>query len=457
MKDYYVYLYLNPNKPEKSKIEKLGIELEFEPIYVGKGKKDRYLHHIKHVTSDNFVNSGNKLKHNTILKILKNTDIEKYKNEYIIKVKENLSNEEALKLEYDIMVQYGTVLDIENDENFGPLTNMSVCGKINPVLNGKNNPMYGKPLFNIWEEKYGENEANKRLEQLKHTLSKSNTKRWEKFKTTDDFIYWKENLSERLKEIHAKRKYERNINRLSSLLHLNKLKIDNFYGLNNEIYSEFISHFKNIDQIIKIKDYLFIEEYTQKAEALLYKNSKKNFYNRWICELGIDQASEKIKKYQNKIGDNTKRLWKKEEYREKRARSLQQYWKNLSSEERKKQSKNKQHGWKKFKNKLGESGYEDYLNGHVRGKNNPMYGQGHKLKGSKNGKAQQWIIHTPEGSKYYCDGTFTKFKKEVLRKYKPQPHRKYFKEIIEKDIEIEGWYFKKVDKNFNNNEYKKYE
>jgi len=84
---------------------------------------------------------------------------------------------------------------------------------------------------------------------------------------------------------------------------------------------------------------------------------------------------------------------------------------------------------------------------------------GNLVSGNKNGKAVQWIIHLPNGTKYYCDGTFKKFCRTILRKYKPQPHRKYMNEILKLDVPVNGWYFKKVNDSFNYSEknYIKYE
>ena len=63
----------------------------------------------------------------------------------------------------------------------------------------------------------------------------------------------------------------------------------------------------------------------------------------------------------------------------------------------------------------------------------------------------------PSRERYYCDGNFKKFCKENLRGIKPQPHRKYLKQITETDKPFNGWYFKKVDRSFNKTNYKIYE
>jgi len=55
MKRYYNYIYLDPFKPGKFEYRYLNFCLLYEPFYVGKGTKDRYLHHISEcIQNDNF-------------------------------------------------------------------------------------------------------------------------------------------------------------------------------------------------------------------------------------------------------------------------------------------------------------------------------------------------------------------------------------------------------------------
>jgi len=72
-------------------------------------------------------------------------------------------------------------------------------------------------------------------------------------------------------------------------------------------------------------------------------------------------------------------------------------------------------------------------------------------------RSTQWIIHMTNGEKYYCDGSFKRFCKDMLSKFKPQPHRKYLLEVIKYDKPINGWYFKKVDRKINTKNYIIYE
>lgn len=62
----------------------------------------------------------------------------------------------------------------------------------------------------------------------------------------------------------------------------------------------------------------------------------------------------------------------------------------------------------------------------------------------------------PDNKKYYCDGTLKKFREVELKDVKPNPIRRLI-HLKADDINIGGWYFKKVDRNFINNGYIIYE
>ena len=74
-----------------------------------------------------------------------------------------------------------------------------------------------------------------------------------------------------------------------------------------------------------------------------------------------------------------------------------------------------------------------------------MYGKGYKLEGSKNGRSKKFLIFTPWNEIFYCNGTYKKFCEEYCKEISPNPARKYFKEIRNKDKEIEGWYIKEIE------------
>lgn len=135
---YYVYAYLDPRKPGKYVYG--DYEFEYEPFYVGKGKKSRYLYHL----SDNYINPFKINKINKIRKVLGIDPI-------IIKIRENMKESEAYELESYLIQSIGKIID-----GNGSLTNMCNVGdfkirtskefrkKLSDRNKGKNNPNYGK-------------------------------------------------------------------------------------------------------------------------------------------------------------------------------------------------------------------------------------------------------------------------------------------------------------------------
>ena len=96
---YYVYIFFDPRKPKNLIIE--NIEFNYEPFYIGKGKKSRITRHLKENKK-----SHNELKYN-ILNSIKSEGLEPI----IIKIKENLTEIEALKLEEKLINQFGRRID----------------------------------------------------------------------------------------------------------------------------------------------------------------------------------------------------------------------------------------------------------------------------------------------------------------------------------------------------------
>ena len=111
MNIYYVYAYLDPRKPDKFKYGEY--EFEHEPFYIGKGKNSRLTRHLMGY------DGTNPIKKNKINRIIKDGF-----NPIIVKIRENLTNEESLELEIDIIKSIGRVT-----RKSGPLTNFSKGGE----------------------------------------------------------------------------------------------------------------------------------------------------------------------------------------------------------------------------------------------------------------------------------------------------------------------------------------
>ena len=142
--DYYVYMYYDGETP----------------IYVGKGKGQRYKVHLKKFLK---TDKG---------KIPFYDKLHKMKNEGktpIVKIIEyNLSETEALIKEKEHSDKIGTIF-----KNTGPLFNYNECGVKNPILRGEKNHMYGKSLFKIWVDKYGHKIAREKIKDYNEKMSQS--------------------------------------------------------------------------------------------------------------------------------------------------------------------------------------------------------------------------------------------------------------------------------------------
>lgn len=111
--EYYVYIYLNPLKPGNFEYKKFNFE--FEPFYIGLGKKNRINRHI----NDAKYHKKKSLKDNIILKILKN-NIEPIR----FKLYDNITLESASRLERYLIHLIG-----RRDLNKGSLANLTDGGE----------------------------------------------------------------------------------------------------------------------------------------------------------------------------------------------------------------------------------------------------------------------------------------------------------------------------------------
>lgn len=110
MNVYYVYAYLDPRKPGKYEYE--DYSFEYEPIYIGKGTKSRILKHLKNEKINPIkINKINSIKKEGLLPIL-------------VKIIDNISNEESLEIEKNLIKIIGRYCKKE-----GPLTNYSPGGE----------------------------------------------------------------------------------------------------------------------------------------------------------------------------------------------------------------------------------------------------------------------------------------------------------------------------------------
>ena len=108
MKEFYVYAYLDKERPGKFTYQDLSFD--YEPFYIGKGKNDRCYKGIR-----------DKKKSIKVCRIKSMLDKENYP--LILKLYTELSNWESFKLEIETIQKIGRIND-----NTGPLANMTEGG-----------------------------------------------------------------------------------------------------------------------------------------------------------------------------------------------------------------------------------------------------------------------------------------------------------------------------------------
>jgi hypothetical protein len=109
MKDYYVYVYLDPQKPGVFNYEE--IEFSFEPFYIGKGTRGRCYSGIRDKKASRKVSKINSI-------------IKKGEFPIIMKIEEGLTNKESQEKEISYIKKIGRM-----DLGLGPLTNMTSGGE----------------------------------------------------------------------------------------------------------------------------------------------------------------------------------------------------------------------------------------------------------------------------------------------------------------------------------------
>lgn len=116
MSEYYLYCFLDPNKPGKYYYKGLDFCFLYEPFYIGKGKGNRIN---RHTHKDSLEKESNMLKKHKILKILKSK-----KKVIKLKLYENIKENVSLSIEQKLIKKIG-----RRDLKKGPLSNMSDGGE----------------------------------------------------------------------------------------------------------------------------------------------------------------------------------------------------------------------------------------------------------------------------------------------------------------------------------------
>jgi hypothetical protein len=115
--EYYIYIYLNPLK--KGNYQYKHFKFDYEPFYVGLGKKNRINQHIINSRYKDKYHKHKTIKDNIILKILKN-DLEPIR----FKLYENVTLESAIRLEICLIKLIG-----RRNIGLGTLANLTDGGE----------------------------------------------------------------------------------------------------------------------------------------------------------------------------------------------------------------------------------------------------------------------------------------------------------------------------------------
>ena len=202
-KMYYVYIYLDPeiNGNFDYLIDGKKFIFNYEPFYVGKGKNNRIIEHL--FESRRIIRENRKInsKNLRIFKILN-----KNNNPIFLKILENLTNNEASKIEKKIIDCIGRI-----NNNTGPLTNLIRGGSGGPKWVVKEKLNWKKSI-----EKYYSNPENRKkagyYNKLEYFISeygveegtKKYNKRIERIKESIHEVYRSEELRNRCKNFGNK-------------------------------------------------------------------------------------------------------------------------------------------------------------------------------------------------------------------------------------------------------------
>lgn len=183
-KIYYVYEYLDPTTKT--------------PFYVGKGKDNRYLHHLKNLNNADNPHKTNKIKKILNLGLVPTINI----------VEGNLSELEAFALENKLILEYGRVdlgtgclLNLTNggEGQSGWIPNDEYRNKMSVKTSGENNGMFGKKHTDETKNKIREKAIGRKFsEETKLKMSIQNIGKKNPF-------YGKTHTEETIKQISEKK------------------------------------------------------------------------------------------------------------------------------------------------------------------------------------------------------------------------------------------------------------
>ncbi|MEO6303839.1 MAG: hypothetical protein ABIP51_11775 [Bacteroidia bacterium] len=278
MKEYYVYVYLDPRKPGKFTYDGLDVSFLFEPFYIGKGFKKRYHSHL--TTALKNKKSFNNILTNKIKKILSEN-----LNPFIEKIKIELDEKSSYKFEKEIIKIIGKKIN-----NTGSLLNILDGGKDDSVFK-----MIEKRRINSLSinEKISIAKTGVLFsKEHKKSLSEAALKKYQ-----NGFIQYNKgkSLSENHKKALRKKKtFPNNINQNKGKTLEEKYGLEKAIELKNNLKNNVIEYYKNNTHSQKGKTY---EDMYGVEEAKIRKNKLKEAQSaRKLSVLTRSRISDKMKK-----------------------------------------------------------------------------------------------------------------------------------------------------------------
>lgn len=286
--NYYVYVYLDTRKPGVYVYDDL--RFEYEPIYVGKGKKRRYKNHLslRNNLENYFYNKLNKM-------------INEGFEPMIIILKDDMSEDESFSYEIDTIKKIGRIID-----KTGPLTNLTNGGegssgriclnetriKISVANNGEKNGMFNK-IHPMRGKTFDEFFGFEKSTEIKKLIKKNSNPSWKDKKLPKEM---KDKISNTLKEWFKNNKHPMLGKHLKdeSKKQISKTLIQ-YYKENPKIVSEETRHKQSLSasgsnnssfRIYKIKN-------LETLEILTFNGSDelKNFITNFKKEKGLGKTN----------------------------------------------------------------------------------------------------------------------------------------------------------------------
>lgn len=283
--NYYVYVYLDTRKPGDYIYDEL--KFNYEPIYVGKGKKRRCKNHLslRNSMENHFYNKLNKIINDGFVP-------------EIVIIRDDMIEEDAFNYEIEIIKKIGKIVD-----NTGTLTNLTnggegssgrICSddtklKISKMNKGEKNGMFNK-LPVIKGKSYDDFFGAEKSKEIKIKIKENANPFWKDKNLTEEM---KNKISKTLKNRFENKELHPMYGKIMSTSSKKKISetLINYFKENPKIVSEDTKEKQSISakerlSLIKIKN-------IETSEILEFKgvSELKNFIKTFKIQNGIGKTN----------------------------------------------------------------------------------------------------------------------------------------------------------------------